>query len=643
MYKLAALAACSTAKIANTSRSGLPDRRLYTCCPFNLTLHGLGEIVILPRRGDLGSHVSWLERSDVMIPPMLLLEHAVALMLLWAVALLPGLALAPWLRLRVGLAAAPVIGVIYWSIAIFLLPFAHGLDVALGFLVLIAGAALWRGAHQRWPIWRRFGWSNAILVLGTVPFLSTLIVHYVPQGMDASMHTTAAALIARHGGLPTTFSPFSPDMPFMTVNLGLPATAAVAIRLGGETAAVMLASQHLTFTCMILATYVLLRRWSSRNTAATLAVASVLMARATQASIGWGGFPTVMSVSIGILAAHLLLQLARSASMTHAASTGACIAAIPLIHGIGGGTWLYCVAPFTVFVCCTLGVSLKRTLRGLVVAGLTACAVLGAYHSAGAVPVSAENVADTQYFVQLRSTSEDDRGALRSAILLLRKDVGTLALYSGWLALGVLAIFGRWRTVVLLSGAWVMLTFVVANSWWYILPASFLLYPDRVIYWAAPLSAVSLALVWRALPVRLRNMQSLNKLLATATLFLGMYFHLLYYQRPVREGSLGFEAWETLAWARSHLRPGVDFVRAEYNTAGSYLPALAMVGCTGSHNHHFLATYVQAEHRHRQPTFALCDLQKVSANDLPKGTSVFRTATMIVIKLPETEAGNASH
>ncbi len=577
-----------------------------------------------------------------MIPPLLLLEHAVALMLLWAVAILPGLALAPWLRLRVGLAAVPVVGVTYWSIALFVLPFAHGLDVALGLIFLVGGAALWRGAHQRWPFWRRLGSSNAILFLGSAPFLSTLVVHYVPQGMDASMHTTAAALIARHGGLPASFAPYAPDVPFATVNLGLPATAAVAIRLGGDPAAVMLASQHLTFACLILATYVMLRRWTSRNTASTLAVVSVLMARATQSSIGWGGFPTVMSIAVGLVAVHLLLQLARSASLIHAASTGAAIAAIPLVHGIGGGTWLYCVAPFTVLGCFSTGVSLKRTLRGLAVAGVSACAILGAYRLASAVQVSTENIIATKPYVQIMAPPEDDMRALGSAMLFLRKDTGTVLLNAGWLAVAALALRGRWRSALLMSGAWLMLAFVVANARWYFLPGSFLLYPDRVIYWAAPLCVVSLVLAWRALPDRFTTIRPINRLLATGTLLLAGYFHLLYYQRPVREGSLGSDAWETLAWARSHLRPGVDFVRADYNTAGAYLPALAMVGCTGSHHHHFLEGYVRAAHRQRQPTFALCDLQRVSANDLPKGTTVFRTATIIVIKLSEGEAGSAS-
>src|SRR5207249_609254 len=142
---------------------------------------------------------------------------------------------------------------------------------------------------------KRFSWSTLILVLGSLPYVTTLLFHYVPFGMDGSMHTTAAVLIARSGGLPDSYAPFAPDLVFPPLNLGLPTVAGIAIRWGGEPAAVMLACHHLTFTLLILATYLLLRSWIACTPAALLAVVSVWCARASQASLEWGGFPTVLS------------------------------------------------------------------------------------------------------------------------------------------------------------------------------------------------------------------------------------------------------------------------------------------------------------------------------------------------------------
>ena len=56
--------------------------------------------------------------------------HGIALLLIWSAVLLPGLALLPYLRVGIGLAGAPVLGFIYWTISLYLLPFAHGLDIA---------------------------------------------------------------------------------------------------------------------------------------------------------------------------------------------------------------------------------------------------------------------------------------------------------------------------------------------------------------------------------------------------------------------------------------------------------------------------------------------------------------------------------
>src|ERR1019366_3751025 len=125
--------------------------------------------------------------------------------------------------------------------------------------------------------------------------------------MDGSMHMTAATLIARSHGLPESYAPFAPDVAFPPMNLGLSTVAAVAIRWGGDPAAVLLACHHLTFTLLIVATYLLLRRWIARPPEAVRGVVSVGTARASQASLEWGGFPTVLSVAIGVFAARLLL------------------------------------------------------------------------------------------------------------------------------------------------------------------------------------------------------------------------------------------------------------------------------------------------------------------------------------------------
>ena len=234
-----------------------------------------------------------------MIPWSILCEHGLALLLVWAWAALAGFAIFPMLRLHVGRAGIPLVGVVYWSVALYAFPFAGGLDIAAGLVVILACVQCARRRLAWNPFWKRFSWSTLLFAIGSVPYLTTLLVRYVPLGMDGSMHTTTAALIARAGGLPESYAPYAADVPFPPMNIGQASLAGAAICWGGETAAVMLATHHLTFTLLILATYLLLRRWTPRAPATLIAMLSVWTARASQASLEWAPRTEIETVSQG--------------------------------------------------------------------------------------------------------------------------------------------------------------------------------------------------------------------------------------------------------------------------------------------------------------------------------------------------------
>lgn len=564
----------------------------------------------------------------------ILWQHAAALALVWGCAALAGFALLSILRLRIGLVGAPLLGVVYWTVALYLFPFRHGLDIAAGLIVVLAIVACWRGGWM--PAWRRCSASTLILVIGCLPYATTLLYHYVPQGMDGSMHTTAAVLIGQAGGLPGSYAPFAADVPLPPMNLGLPALAGVAIRWGGEPAAVMLACQHLTFTAVILATYLLLRWWIARTPAAVLAVVTVWAARATQASLGWGGFPTVLSVAIGLFAARLLLQHMRSSGWRLSLGTGAATAAIPLIHGVGAGTWLYCIGPWIALSALIQSRSKWATVRGLAWSAAAAALLLVAYRCVGTVEVDANALAGTHVWQQ--ESAPLGEHAWLSAIAFIRKDAGTVIVLAGWAACGVLALRRQWLAAAMLTSAWLTMTIVVANSRWWVLPGSFLLYPERAIYWAAPLSAVGLALAWRALvsPQREQGIARPKVILCLGLLGLAGYQQNQFYQKIVREDFVNADGWEALVWAKTHLEPAHDFVRTPYNSTGSFLPAIAQVGCTGAHHHHFIARHVRQSQQRRTVTHVLVDERLAPGADLPAGAvEVFRNRSITIMEISD--------
>jgi hypothetical protein len=574
----------------------------------------------------------------------ILCEHGLALLLLWAWVALAGFAVQPILRLRVGLAGIPLVGAVYWTVALYLFPFAGGLDVAAGLIAVLAcircvqiraraPSEWWRqpSLGARALVWMRFSWSTLILVLGSLPFLTTLLYQYVPFGMDGSMHATAATLIARSGGLPESYAPFAADVPFAPINVGLSVLAGVAIRWGGEPAAAMLASHHLTFTLLILATYLLLRLWTARTPAALIAVLSVWTARASEASVEWGGFPTVLSVAVGLFAARLLWQQSRATNWRLSLASGAAVAAIPLIHGCGAGTWLYCIGPWVAVGTLIQARAKLATLRALAFSGVTAGLILVAYRAAAPFEVQASEMETTHDWQ--KSSAPLGEHAWLSAFDFTRKNAGSAIVVAGWAALGFLALRRQWLAAGLLGAAWLMMATVIANSRWWILPASFLLYPERAIYWAAPLSATAIALAWRGVPAALKTHRLALGALSIGLLGVAGYFQNVFYQKIVREDFVNADGWEALVWARQNLQPERDFVRTAYGATGSFLPAIAQVGCTGSHQHHFIGRQVMLSQQRRTVTHVLLDQALAPATECPHGAIVFHSGTITIVRV----------
>src|SRR5207248_9530036 len=147
------------------------------------------------------------------------------------------------------------------------------------------------------------------------------------------------------GGLPSTSAPFAPDVHFPAVNLGLPALAAMAVHCGCSPASAILAAEHLTYCCVLLSAWLLLRLVVRRTPAAVLALFAVWGSRTIQESAGWGGFPTVMSLALGLLATRMLIDLSRRPALSRGLTLGLVLGAMPLVHGISAAVWLYVAAP----------------------------------------------------------------------------------------------------------------------------------------------------------------------------------------------------------------------------------------------------------------------------------------------------------
>ena len=91
-------------------------------------------------------------------------------------------------------------------------------------------------------------------------------------------------------------------------------------------------------------------------------------------------------------------------------------------------------------------------------------------------------------------------------------------------------------------------------------------------------------------------------------------------------------AGEALVWAKHHLDPKKDYVETAYNSPGSYLPAVAQIGCNGWHCHHFLARQVQAANAHRPCTHRF--MENGAAKDAKmQGDVIFQNRGVTIIRI----------
>jgi hypothetical protein len=570
-----------------------------------------------------------------MLPPQLIQEHLIALAAVWGCALLAGLPLVALLRAPLGLGGAALLGLAYWAAALYLLPFHHGLDVGLAIASFGVVVTLFMrpATVKRLPTQLRSR-AAGILFVGCGAFASLLFTQFVPPGMDASMHTTSARLIAEFGGLPHTYAPFAPELHLPAVNLGLPALVAVPIRLGCSPAAAMLAGEQFTFSVFVLSTYLLLRLWTECTAAALLAVFALWTTRGAQETVGWGGFPTIASLALGLLATRLLIELARHPNYRLAGVLGLTLGALPLTHGVGAATWFYAVAPVSLAVGLAMVRRRHRAMRSLAVAGAVAGFVLLAYRAFGQAQVGQEEIDWVRASHANYVPTGEGWELLWSVPSYIKTTAGSVGVWPGGLAAVVLLIRGWFRAAAALAVAFVLLCFVVADSRFWVLPMSILLYPDRAVYWATPLAAVGMAMAWRSLGSGVRGLVFLRVMLLGILIPAAGLKHVQCFQRDAMAATVSRAEWGALVWSAKNLNAKTDLVESTYKTAGSYLPAVAGIATTGWHMHFFALQEIPVVMRNRPVTHMFVRQQVETPADFSAGQVVFQNSEVTILHLP---------
>lgn len=530
-----------------------------------------------------------------------LASHGWALLTVLGAVGIPGYLLTRPLRrqhgLRDTLAIAPLAGVAYWSVALYLLPFRGGLWLAMGLVIPAAGmlatkAVKRRRRHRNDPphesghgVQHRL--AKAVLVLGCLAYLTPLLTQHVPLGMDASRYIASARVLARTGGFVDSLAPFAPQIPLGGANHGVSVVAAVSTMLGARPEAAVLAMGFLAYASLLLSTYVLIRVRSNRLTAAVIATGIVWMSRSAQTTLGWGGWATILGIAMGVVACRLMLSVIRRPRSYGAFLLGLMIGAIPLVHGVAAAEWIYIALP-AAFVTAVF-VSRQR-IWGLAAMGLTGIVVvlvLATFYWAAQPRLDPVAVDYLREYTRSAAPEASGLALVPASLAFAVKHADTNLSVAAITAFAVLLITRRWATACISLAAFVAITAILVNAKYWLLPASQLLLPERAVYWMVPLGALTVAMAWRPVRAKMRYLRGGRLLALVAAIVLlsvGLARHEHYYQENAFKPAISQDEWAFLQWARENLDSD-DYVWGPYSSAGSYLPGVAGVATDGWHLH----------------------------------------------------------
>jgi hypothetical protein len=533
-------------------------------------------------------------------------------------------------------------GIVYWTISLYVFCFDGGLNVALGLALTtsLATMAVRMRRQYRWRSLRpRHPWATGTLALGCAVYATVILWNYIPLGVDAGMVGASARMISSHRGLPASYAPWFGDLFFPTVNLGLPTIGSIAISWGCEPGSVVLGLSQLAYSAWILAAYLVLRLWVRPSPAAVLAVAQAWGARLAQNTIGWGGFPTVAGMAIGLLAVRLLWRASRRGTVRPALALGMTAGAIPLVHGVSAAVWLYSVAPVASLAVLAKSHQRRRTLVTLISAAGVSGLVLGCYLLSGQVHMSQAEIDWSQGHIRADAPLADTwTGAMASSLNYLKRFSGGHIAWMGAASWMALLALGRWRSALAIAICLLLLVVILANANWWILPFSMMLYPNRVVHWGGALAAIAMALAWKATRQRFPNLGNFGVGLGVGLALLVLMFtqHINQYQRNVWHAPIGKDGWEALGWAETHMNAPGTFVQATYGSVGSFLPSCAGVPTSAWQIHHCAMDEWHAVLQRLQPTHQLC-VRGVDPASLPPGRILFQNSTVTILEIKPAE------
>jgi hypothetical protein len=429
-----------------------------------------------------------------------------------------------------------------------------------------------------------------LLLLGIAALLRfvPLFLVEVPPGADMSMHTYLTHLIVRNGSIPSTFEPLLPLELHGSYALGFHYLSALTSLVAG----IPVHKACLTVTCLShalypLAMYILLRKFSDRWGALAMTIVSSFVCSMPQSLIGPGSNPTALAVDLLVIASAWLLGIKGSISWTRRVVLAVILTAAPLTHAIPSTGYAFVVVPVVLSLMVYTPFREREAARHLYRNGFAILFLVGlmlipyllsmeAHLSRGEINWvrNWQNIAFLGASRNLPFGLEEVFGGIFLVPFAIEKKLGSTFLLIS--ALGLINAVVRRKSdsypFIVYS---VMLLLLILNWRYWLLPLSYVLYPDRlVILLTIPLAVLGTsALSW--LLSRTGRMTA-KVLLTTGLLVVSGWFYAQNYLLPTfRLSAVSDADMRAFRWIENNTDEKAIFLN-NYGDAGLWIPAMVL-------------------------------------------------------------------
>ncbi len=435
-----------------------------------------------------------------------------------------------------------------------------------------------------------------ILLFSCLMFCVPYLFIVIPPGCDTSMHGYITRLIINSNGLPHSYYPILPVDYFGSYSAGYHIITALVC--GVNVTYLRYAINFISiivYPLTLLSFVFFLKIFFSEKTAIYLSIISFGINTTIQGAIEWGGNPTVLSFGFCLFSIGIVVVAIRNKSNKVFYVSAFSIASIPLIHAIPAIAFFYISLPGYLVLLLINRDRITWVISNSVILFLLIVLLLLPF----ILQFKSENsfelllmIKNWQNEMMGNHLTNDFLKNVFVTIDQIKYRIGDPLTIIAGISIVVMLIFRKFFEVLYITLFLLLISALIFNYGYWILPFSEILYPERVAYFAIICASLYIGHFLKILEdkkysiIFLKSKFLIYNLIVSICLFIGMLkiyttFILSIKNNQIYCTSLTFDSFE---WLNDHTEKNA-IIESSYQDVGMWIPTFTNRATTGAHIH----------------------------------------------------------